>query len=353
MKADTNRPLIYKKRFWAGILLAQFLLFFILSKLQFFVRLVDIFFEWQKTFHQSIFLKIPFSVGDVFYVLLIGFFIFIIVGIFRKRNKYLLTGLISLNILYFAYQFLWGLLYFQTPLIEKLPKEEITLEETKKLTESYLQKCIEARKEVSEDENGVFKITDFKRIEKEISQRQKQIPQPFNTKKVTNIDNFKESLFSPLMGYSGILGYYNPFTSEAQYNAELPDSYKPFTLAHESAHQLGFAREQDANFIGYLIGIQSKNPEVAYPTKYYVLKSLLHSLVEKHPEYVQKIQDSYSPAMKRDRDAEKRYVEKHQGLLEVFFGFTNDLFLKSNQQEGSVTYSYFVNLLVRYERTFQ
>jgi hypothetical protein len=53
--------------------------------------------------------------------------------------------------------------------------------------------------------------------------------------------------------------------------------------------------------------------------------------------------------MKRDRNAEKLFIEKHAGLLDIFFGFTNDLFLKSNQQEGSVTYSYFIDLLLRYE----
>ena len=36
--------------------------------------------------------------------------------------------------------------------------------------------------------------------------------------------------------------------------------------------------------------------------------------------------------------------------MNAFFAFTNDLFLKTNQQEGAVTYSYFVDLLVRYER---
>jgi len=54
--------------------------------------------------------------------------------------------------------------------------------------------------------------------------------------------------------------------------------------------------------------------------------------------------------MKRDRLAEKKFVKQHEGVLDVFFGYTNDLFLKSNQQDGSITYSYFVDLLVRYER---
>ena len=53
-------------------------------------------------------------------------------------------------------------------------------------------------------------------------------------------------MFGIIGNYVGFQGYYNPFTTEAQYNAELPNTYIPFTLSHESAHQLGFAREQEA-----------------------------------------------------------------------------------------------------------
>ena len=54
--------------------------------------------------------------------------------------------------------------------------------------------------------------------------------------------------------------------------------------------------------------------------------------------------------MKRDRQREKDFITQNQGLLNDLFSIANDLFLKSNQQEGSVTYSYFIDLLVRYER---
>jgi Zn-dependent peptidase ImmA (M78 family) len=54
------------------------------------------------------------------------------------------------------------------------------------------------------------------------------------------------------MNKTGILGYYNPFTAESQYNPNIPATQLPFTLAHEMSHQLGYAREQEASFIAYL-----------------------------------------------------------------------------------------------------
>ena len=74
------------------------------------------------------------------------------------------------------------------------------------------------------------------------------------------------------------------------------------------------------------------------------------TIVYEDEKFVEAVLKNYSLGMKRDRAYERQFVLKHQGWLNDFFGFTNNLFLKSNQQEGSVTYSYFIDLLVRYEK---
>ena len=341
----------YKKRFWAGLLLAQFLLFYTLSKVTYAVNFFERLFEFQKQFHQQLFATVPFSVGDVFYLMLVATFLFIGFKIIKRqsRNKYFCYLIVLLNILYFTYQLFWGMLYFQKPIIEKLPKSEITVREIKILTIEYLEKCKKTRTLVEEDRNGVFVISNLQSIQQEILHNQRILPASINEKRPANVQAFKPSLFKSLMSYTGILGYYNPVSAEAQYNAALPSSYIPFTLAHESAHQLGYAREQEANFIGFLIGENSKNADLKYSTEYFVLKSLLGSLADQDLDFVRKILDGYSPEMKRDRIAEKLFVKKHEGLVDTFFGITNDLFLKSNQQEGSITYSYFIDLLLQYQ----
>ena len=152
------------------------------------------------------------------------------------------------------------------------------------------------------------------------------------------------------MSYTGILGYYNPFTAEAQYNSELPATSLAFTLAHESAHQLGFAREQEANFIGYLIGKNSKNSALKYSTDLFVLKSLLAYINRNDPTFRKYIISNYSTKMKIDRQNDIDFIKTHQSFLVAVFDVTNNLFLKSNQQEGNITYSYFTEILIKYER---
>jgi len=349
-----NKEILYKKRFWAGLLLAQFLLFFVFSKLRFMISFFEYFFEFQKSFHQILFSWLPFSMGDVLYILLVVFILYCLTGSFKKKNrkKSLLKLLAGINLFYFMYQIFWGMLYFQTPILAKLKKDRTSdpsLERRKELALHYLEKCKATRKLVSQDKNGIFIVTDLKKIQKEILYQQSQLPVLISDKKAPQINSFKPSLFKNVMSFTGILGYYNPFTAEAQYNSELPATFLPFTSAHESSHQLGFAREQEANFVGYLIGIHSENPELRYSTEYFTLKSILNSIAYEDENFVKTALKNYSPEMKKDRLYERAFIYRHQGMLDDFFGFTNNLFLKSNQQEGSVTYSYFIDLLLHYE----
>lgn len=338
-------------RIWASTLLAQFLLFYILSQTRWANGVVQQLFEWQKEVHQQIFKVFPFSLGDVLYILLGISLFYLIRKLFSKKSRIqaLSRLLFLLNCLYFTYQIFWGQLYFQKPIYTDRELSEPTVAELKQLANEYLEKCLDLRNQVSEDSAGVFKITNLNSIQIEILSQQRVLPDFLPPKDTTNVLLFKPSLFGSLMSYSGILGYYNPFTAEAQYNANLPNTTIPFTLAHESAHQLGYAREQEANFVGYLLGRNSKNLDLKYSTNYFVLRNLLWSLASQDPEFVEEKIKMYSAGMRRDADAANKFNLEHEGITDDFFQWTNDLFLKSNQQEGRITYSYFVHLLVKYK----
>ncbi len=353
MVINITKTIYKKKRFWAGVLLAQFLLFYGFSKSLLMISFFEQFFELQKEVHQILFSWLPFSMGDLIYIALGAALLYSFIALCRKksRNTSLLRILITVNVFYFIYQIFWGMLYFQTPIIKKLSSQNAPeINKAKKLALQYLEKCKVTRTLVHEDHNGIFVVTNLKAVQKEILFQQTQLPQYISDKKGTKVLSIKPSLFRKVMNFTGILGYYNPFTAEAQYNAELPHTFIPFTTAHESSHQLGFAREQEANFIGYLMGIHSSNMDLRYSTEYFTLKSLLRFIVEEDPEFVKSVIQNYSPGMKRDRAYEKSFIFRHQGWLDALFGFTNNLFLKSNQQEGSVTYSYFIDLLLNYEK---
>lgn len=338
----------YKNGIWVSILFTQFFLFYGVSFQEKVITWHGQFFEFQKRIHQYLFSVVPFSVGDVFYLFLGGSLLYFFVKSIRLRKLEVTSLLVGANLFYFSYQMFWGLLYFQAALRNQFSSQEFHQEEVEALTWKYLELCKISRERVSENESGVFELKDIKGVENAILKNQEKLSLKFK-KYSTGIVLFKPSLFSSMMGFMGISGYYNPFSAEAQYNEKQPHSDLPFTIAHESAHQLGFAREQEANFIGFLLGKGSENQDLAYSTYWYALKSLLRFQMKQNPELVEEVKYSFSEGMRRDYAYEQNFYERHGGRLAGFFEVANDWFLKSNQQEGSVTYSYFVDLLILYE----
>ena len=61
-----------------------------------------------------------------------------------------------------------------------------------------------------------------------------------------------------------MMGYYFPFSMEANYNTSMYIVNVPATLCHELAHLKGFIYEDDANFIGFLACINSDDPFYRY-----------------------------------------------------------------------------------------
>ena len=62
----------------------------------------------------------------------------------------------------------------------------------------------------------------------------------------------KEIYFSELLSQTYRMGYYFPFSMEANYNGTMYIVNKPSVICHEFAHLKGFMQEDEANLIGYL-----------------------------------------------------------------------------------------------------
>lgn len=80
----------------------------------------------------------------------------------------------------------------------------------------------------------------------------------------------KRIMLSPLMTYTHISGIYVPFTGEININTNYPDYVIVFSQAHEMAHQRGVAREDEANFVAFLVLYESDD----YYLKYCALSEL-------------------------------------------------------------------------------
>jgi len=80
---------------------------------------------------------------------------------------------------------------------------------------------------------------------------------------------------SLVMNYLGLAGFYFPWTGEANFNRQMPLLEAVHAMAHEKAHQLGFAREDEANFIGFLACVQSETDFARYSGYFFANGQLL------------------------------------------------------------------------------
>lgn len=67
----------------------------------------------------------------------------------------------------------------------------------------------------------------------------------------------KAMLFSDFMCQQNMLGWYFPFSMEANYNKVAYVMNQPASMCHELAHLRGYIYEDEANFISYLACVQS------------------------------------------------------------------------------------------------
>lgn len=340
-----------KKRTWGVIFILQFLLFCGVSHSPYLTSFFVQFFEWKKYIHQFLFSFISISIGDVLYVLTTLSILVLVVFLFyqKRRKKTGLILMITINGFYLIYQCFWGIMYFQPPLTDRMSTEIPDEQEVKALFSEYVKRCNEAREQVKENEQGIYVIGNLDELKKEIIRQQNRLPLPFDEKKTVPIISIKSSLFNKVMDATGILGYYNPFTAEAQYSPNVPASMIPFTIAHETGHQLGYAREYEASFMGFLLAENTSNMDLQYGVSLFVVKSLADYVSSLDPDFY-KNKEFLSDKVKRDLEFERKFRRENEGLTRRFFIKSNDVFLKSNRQEGRISYSYFTELFLRYKK---
>ena len=161
----------------------------------------------------------------------------------------------------------------------------------------------------------------------------------------------KNSLISTPLSYMGFGGYLNPFMGEAQVNALLPKYTFPTTTLHEMAHQIGYASESEANFIGYLASVSSDDVYFRYSGTIFALRYCLRNIEKMNPEILEEYLSKVNYGIRLNFVESKRFWESYQTPIEYIFEVFYHNFLKVNsQEEGLESYSKFVGLLISYEK---
>lgn len=315
--------------------------------------------QWVRAFLAAVTNIIPFSVAEMILLLLLPAVIIYILATNRfirgddKENYYRCLRPLLMIVLLLASSFLgvFGPCYFRKGLDENLglTKAPVTAGElaytAERLIEEIEKLDVNIYKDGSTftDKSYGETIDDVKTAFKKYCGENKYISY-FNS-------NPKLISLSPVMTYTHISGLYSFFTGEANINFNYPDFVFPFTVAHEMAHQRGIAREDEANFVAFLVCAGSDDSYVRYSGYMNVLEYVLSALSKADAErYKSLVKNTLTDEIKGELRAFNTFFEKYtDSPASTVVGAINDSYLSSQgQTAGSASYGLVVDLAVAY-----
>lgn len=176
--------------------------------------------------------------------------------------------------------------------------------------------------------------------------------------KADYISSFRASVkpvvLSVPMTYTHISGVYTFFTGEANVNVNFPDFCTPYTTAHEMSHQRGIAREDEANFVAFLVCMESDDVYIRYSALVNLLQYVSSALSRADSElYATVYRGHYSSALRSELSAYSKFFDEYrQSTASTVFGAVNDTFLQSQgQTQGTQSYGLVVDLFVAYYKS--
>ena len=148
--------------------------------------------------------------------------------------------------------------------------------------------------------------------------------------------SLKPSVWSWVGNYMGFTGYYNPFTGEAQVNTLVPNFLLPFTTCHEVAHQLGYAKENEANFVAYLAAMESTDTILHYSVYLDLFMYSNRNLFATDSVAAKSFREQLIPEVKDDLKEWKAFNKKYRNPVEPVFRWIYGVYLEQNQQPSGV-----------------
>ncbi len=303
---------------------------------------------------------LPFSVGDILYGALV---VFLIVQIFRllrflwskkRRGNFkasvkpvLFSIFIFCASVYLVFNIFWGINYNRIGIAAQLNLkiEKYSVEDLKSINEVLVEK-INASKQILLQKSVLYPTNKELYLRTESAYKEVVKKYPFLHYEKLAI---KTSMWGWLGNYTGFLGYYNPFTGEAQVNTTVPKFTQPFTTCHEVAHQLGYAKEMEANFVGYLAASSSADTLFQYSVYTDLFTYANRTLYFADSTSSLKYRKLLLPEVIADFKERRKFNMAHQSFAEPVVRFFYDKFLQSNEQPmGILSYDEVTAFIIAY-----
>jgi hypothetical protein len=286
---------------------------------------------------------IPFSLWDLFWLLII---LLIISGLFfvifkkMKFRRYILLIARLLALLYSFFYILWGFNYFRPTIETRIGWEKQRTDEInfRSILDSLIIRTNLSHISVS--------ASDYSEIDKLLEVSYQKNSQLFGISYPGGTRRPKKMLFSSVFIKLGVSGYFGPFFNEIHVNGRLLPMDYPFVLAHEKAHQFGINSEAEANLAAFIVCTTSDDLRLQYSGYILMLHYFLTDATkfDDYQDYIKKIE---TPVLMDLRFRQRYYRVLLNETLDKIQTAINDFYLKNNHiQDGVKNYNHVVALVI-------
>ncbi len=298
---------------------------------------------------------IPFSVTETVLILLVPTIalLFIVAAVRNlPLSKLLLFSAYALSLIIALQSLMLGVSYSCTPLASRLglDTENISIDDLKYCASALVDDVNMLSDSVSFD-YGASSRSDMTldELSDELVLAYEKLSQKFGF--VRSFDSrIKPFIISDAVAALRISGLYCYYTGEANVSTTFPDYTVTYSAAHEMAHQRGFAKEDEANFVAYLVSECSDNAYIKYASSLNLLQYLINTLAVEDPEYCSELISRLDLRIRFEFSAYGEIYDKHSlGKLGDIMSNVNDGVLKSQGvKSGEKSYSEVVKLAAAY-----
>ena len=146
-------------------------------------------------------------------------------------------------------------------------------------------------------------------------------------------------------------GFYNPYTGECNIESDMHPLQIHFVMAHEWTHAQGITDEGDANFLAYLICVQSLDPYIQYSGHLAYWRYIVRELKKRIPDQYPQVISAVPVGIKKDLQEIRESLDKYPEFLPAVRDAIYDTYLKTHGvSEGLASYNKIVTLVVSYKR---
>ena len=306
---------------------------------------------------------VPFSVMEVVEVLAvlfgIGYVVWSVRAVIRakdgRRDRAYGAALGAACILlsvWAGFCLLWGVNYWTDSFQDKsgIYAQPVALEDLREVTAYFAARVSETAGDVQRDGHGLFAVP-REEILADSVRAYDGLTEAFPFLAFDD-PGVKPMAFSRLMSALDFTGFYSSFTGESNVNVDSPACMLPSTIAHELAHQRGFASEQECNFLAVLASTTCADPAYRYSGWLIGYVYLGNALYSQDPEGYWAIRETLAEEAQLDLAYNNAYWAQFQNTaVQKASNKVYDGILKSyGDERGIQSYGTVVDLLVVYYR---